>query len=63
MPSERMGILRILGEIATDPFPDGSRKHRSTSGHELLYNDGTYWVWYEILDALTIAVIGIGTVE
>lgn len=60
--AERSAILLIVDELAAAPEPDERRRFRTNQG-DLLFHDGRFWILYDVVDELLIAVKGIGTAE
>ncbi|HYM15886.1 MAG TPA: hypothetical protein VEZ14_10020 [Dehalococcoidia bacterium] len=65
-PNERTRIDAIITRICASPdvdyetrFPFGSIPRRPDG---VIYNDGRFWIIYDVLNAWTIEIIGIGTV-
>ena len=59
--TERSLINQALADLSENPSPDGRTKHRLPAS--MLYRDQRLWILYEMLNAFTISVLGIGTVE
>ncbi len=59
--TERLLIDRTLADLCEDPVPDDRTKFQLSES--MLFMDQRIWVLYEMLNAFTISVIGIGTVE
>jgi|CXWL01.1.fsa_nt_gi hypothetical protein len=59
--AERLLINRALADLCEDPAPDDRTKF--TLPESILYTDQRIWILYEMLNAFTISVRGIGTVD
>jgi hypothetical protein len=61
---ERLRFNRIIEQLREAPEADDKTRFTLYSGtpERILYHDGSLWVIYEMLNAWTLRVIGLGTV-